>query len=64
MTEPILEVREVHKRYGDNHALRGVSFAVQEKEVFGLQTKLLDGWRTAPRAPMTGAAVPRGPVDR
>jgi probable rRNA maturation factor len=36
----------------------------EEKEMFGLQTKLLDGWRAAPRAPMTGAAVPRGPVDR
>ena len=36
----------------------------EEKEMFGLQTKLLDSWRAAPRAPMTGAAVPRGPVDR
>ena len=36
----------------------------EEKEMFSLQTKLLDGWRAAPRAPMTGAAVPRGPVDR
>jgi probable rRNA maturation factor len=36
----------------------------EEKEMFGLQSKLLDGWRAAPRAPMTGEAVDRGPVPR
>jgi len=36
----------------------------EEKEMFGLQSTLLDGWRAAPRAPMTGEVVDRGPVNR
>ena len=36
MTTPIIEVENLTKRYGDVQALRGVSFAVQEGEVFGL----------------------------
>src|SRR6202167_5538616 len=32
----IIEVENLTKRYGDVQALRGVSFAVQEGEVFGL----------------------------
>ena len=27
----------------------------EEKEMFGLQQKLIDGWRSAPREPVTGA---------
>jgi probable rRNA maturation factor len=27
----------------------------EEKEMFGLQQKLLEGWRAAPREPVTGA---------
>src|SRR5205807_213152 len=33
---PLLEVLDVHKRYGALVALAGVSFAVQEGEMFGL----------------------------
>jgi ABC-2 type transport system ATP-binding protein len=33
---PIIEVENLTKRYGDVQALRGVSFTVQEGEVFGL----------------------------
>jgi probable rRNA maturation factor len=36
----------------------------EEKEMFGLQSKLLDGWRSAPRQPVTGDAVDRGPDQR
>src|SRR5262249_57632924 len=33
---PLLEVRNVHKRYSDTVALEGVSFAVEAGEMFGL----------------------------
>lgn len=33
---PVVEVIGLHKRYGKVHALRGVSLAVEEKQIFGL----------------------------
>ncbi len=33
---PILQVENLVKRYGDVEAVRGVSFSVEEGEVFGL----------------------------
>jgi len=36
MPEPILQVENLVKRYGDVEAVRGVSFSVEEGEVFGL----------------------------
>ena len=33
----------------------------EEKEMFGLQQKLLEGWKAAPREPVTGAPVVRDP---
>jgi ABC-2 type transport system ATP-binding protein len=36
VTAPIIEVHNLTKHYGPVHALRGVSFEVQEGEVFGL----------------------------
>ena len=33
----------------------------EEKEMFALQQKLLDGWRSAPREPVTGAPAGREP---
>ena len=36
MSMPIIDVHNLTKRYGDVQALRGVSFEVQEGEVFGL----------------------------
>ena len=36
MPDPILCVEQLEKRYDDVHAVRGVSFCVQEGEVFGL----------------------------
>ena len=36
MSAPIIEVHNLTKRYGEVQALRGVSFEVQEGEVFGL----------------------------
>ncbi len=32
----VIEVRDLHKRYGDNHAVDGVSFSIEEGEVFAL----------------------------
>jgi ABC-2 type transport system ATP-binding protein len=36
MAEPILVVEDLEKSYGDNHAVRGVSFRVARGEIFGL----------------------------
>ena len=36
MPEPVLRVENLVKRYGDVEAVRGVSFSVEEGEVFGL----------------------------
>ncbi|NQX13833.1 sugar ABC transporter ATP-binding protein [Microbacteriaceae bacterium VKM Ac-2855] len=33
---PLLEMRDVHKRYGRTHALRGISIALQPGRVYGL----------------------------
>src|SRR5262245_54135619 len=34
--QPAVVVRDLHKRYGDAHAARGVSFDIAPREVFGL----------------------------
>ena len=59
MGEPIIQVENLYKNYGDVEALRGTSFAVQEGEVFGLlgpngagkttTIEILEGLRTADR---------------
>ncbi len=36
MTEPILTAKELRKRYGDNEAVRGISFSVLRGEIFSL----------------------------
>jgi ABC-2 type transport system ATP-binding protein len=36
MSEPILIAQDLHKSYGDNHAVNGVSLQVARGEVFGL----------------------------
>ena len=36
MANPILQVENLVKSYGDVQAVRGVSFSVEEGEVFGL----------------------------
>src|SRR5215467_6189747 len=36
MANPVLQVRNLTKRYGDVEAVRGISFEVHEGEVFGL----------------------------
>src|SRR5690242_21662381 len=56
MANPILQVENLVKRYGDVQAVRGVSFAVEEGEVFGLlgpngagkttTVEILEGLRT------------------
>ena len=33
---PLLQLRDLHVRFGQTHAVRGVSFALQEGEVLGL----------------------------
>ena len=57
MSAPVIEAENLIKRYGDVIALRGVSFAVSEGEVFGLlgpngagktsTVEILEGLRTA-----------------
>ena len=57
MPEPVLKVENLLKRYGDVEAVRGVSFWVEEGEVFGLlgpngagktsTIEILEGLRTA-----------------
>jgi ABC-2 type transport system ATP-binding protein len=54
--EPIIQVEDLYKSYGDVKAVRGVSFAVEEGEVFGLlgpngagktsTVEILEGLRT------------------
>lgn len=56
MGEPIIQVENLYKTYGDVQALRGVSFAVEQGEVFGLlgpngagkttTVEILEGMRT------------------
>jgi ABC-2 type transport system ATP-binding protein len=33
---PIVDVRNLVKRYGEIEAVRGISFAIQQGEIFGL----------------------------
>jgi ABC-2 type transport system ATP-binding protein len=57
--EPIIQVEDLYKNYGDVEAVRGVSFAVEEGEVFGLLgpngagktscVEILEGLRTSDR---------------
>jgi ABC-2 type transport system ATP-binding protein len=57
VSEPIVQVENLHKSYGAVHALRGISFAIEEGEVFGLlgpngagkttTVEILEGLRTA-----------------
>jgi ABC-2 type transport system ATP-binding protein len=57
MSSPVLKVENLVKRYGDVQAVRGVSFEVQEAEVFGLlgpngagktsTIEILEGLRTS-----------------
>lgn len=59
MGEPIIQVENLYKNYGAVEALRGVSFAVEEGEVFGLlgpngagkttTVEILEGLRTPDR---------------
>jgi ABC-2 type transport system ATP-binding protein len=36
MSKTIISVQDLHKKYGDFHAVKGISFDVQEGEIFGL----------------------------
>lgn len=36
MSKIIIEVKDLHKKYGDFHAVKGISFNVFEGEIFGL----------------------------
>lgn len=33
---PAIVVEDLHKRYKDHHAVRGVSFTVEKGEIFGI----------------------------
>lgn len=59
MAAPVIEVRDLYKSYGPVEAVRGLSFAVEEGEVFGLlgpngagktsTVEILEGLRTPDR---------------
>ncbi len=59
MVAPVIEVKDLYKNYGSVEAVRGVSFAVEEGEVFGLlgpngagktsTVEILEGLRTPDR---------------
>ena len=59
MGDPVIQVENLYKNYGPVEALRGVTFAVEEGEVFGLlgpngagktsTIEILEGMRTADR---------------
>ena len=36
MSKTIIQVNQLHKKYGDYHAVKGISFSVNEGEIFGL----------------------------
>jgi ABC-2 type transport system ATP-binding protein len=36
MNKPIISVKDLHKKYGNFHAVKGISFTVNEGEIFGL----------------------------
>lgn len=36
MIKPIITVKDLHKKYGNFHAVKGISFTVNEGEIFGL----------------------------
>ena len=36
MANMILETQDLHKQFGDNHAVQGISFGILEGEVFSL----------------------------
>jgi ABC-2 type transport system ATP-binding protein len=56
-TQPAITVQNVHKRYKDIHALRGVSFSVKRGEIFGLVGANGAGKSTLIRA-LVGATRP------
>ena len=59
MANPILQVENLVKRYGDVEAVRGVSFSVEEGEVFGLLGPNGAG-KTSTVEVMEGLRVPDG----
>lgn len=75
MTPPILQVQDLVKRYGDVEAVRGVSFSVEEGEVFGLlgpngagktsTIEILEGLRTpdSGRVSVCGMDPQRKPIE-
>jgi ABC-type sugar transport system ATPase subunit len=62
MTTPLLSARDVHKRYGGVHALRGVDFDVRAGEIHGLVGENGSGKSTLLRI-LSGQLIPdRGRV--
>lgn len=59
MTNPVLQVENLVKRYGDLEAVRGISFSVDEGEVFGLLGPNGAG-KTSTIEIMEGLRVPDG----
>jgi ABC-2 type transport system ATP-binding protein len=63
MTVPMIEVEDLVKRYGDVHAVNGISFAVAEGEIFGLLGHNGAGKTTTIRM-LTGRTLPTSGTAR
>jgi ABC-2 type transport system ATP-binding protein len=63
MTVPMIEVEDLVKRYGDVHAVNGISFTVAEGEIFGLLGHNRAGKTTTIRM-LTGRTLPTSGTAR
>jgi ABC-2 type transport system ATP-binding protein len=63
MTVPMIEVEDLVKRYGDVHAVNGISFTVAEGEIFGLLGHNGAGKTTTIRM-LTGRTLPTSGTAR
>jgi ABC-2 type transport system ATP-binding protein len=57
MSENVLLIKNIHKSYGENHAVCGISFALQKGEIFGLLGPNGAG-KTTTISMMTGLVCP------
>ena len=37
---PVVEIKNLHKSFGDNHVLRGIDFTVNQREVVCIMARL------------------------
>ena len=61
--QPVVELEQVHKRFGQNHVLRGVSFSVNRGEVVAIIGKSGSGKSTALRCIDRLETIDSGTID-